>query len=120
MSVRIADIQVRVAREFGIPPETMTGHSLARKFSKPRQIAMYLARKLTDQSLPQIGRQFGYRDHTTVLHACRAVDGLRMRDDQMRARIAWVADELASGEWEKCNAAFLAEMQVQAALAGAL
>ena len=52
----------------------------ARQVARPRQVAMYLAKQLTTRSLPEIGRKFGGRDHTTVMHAVRKIDELRRED----------------------------------------
>jgi chromosomal replication initiator protein len=52
----------------------------ARAVARPRQVAMYLAKQLTPRSLPEIGRKFGNRDHTTVMHAIRRIDELRAVD----------------------------------------
>jgi chromosomal replication initiator protein len=67
----IAEIQAATCEQFGISRAEMLSSSRASKVSRPRQIAMYLARELTAESLPSIGRSFGGRDHTTVLHAWR-------------------------------------------------
>jgi len=56
----------------------------ARAVARPRQIAMYLAKQLTTRSLPEIGRKFGGRDHTTVMHAVRKVDELRSSDQLLQ------------------------------------
>ena len=53
----------------------------ARSVARPRQVAMYLAKQLTSRSLPEIGRKFGGRDHTTVMHAVKKVDELRDLDN---------------------------------------
>jgi chromosomal replication initiator protein len=55
----------------------------ARAVARPRQVAMYLAKQLTSRSLPEIGRKFGGRDHTTVMHAVRRIDELRQSDNTM-------------------------------------
>ena len=60
------------------PPRGCSGG--ARSVARPRQVAMYLAKQLTTRSLPEIGRKFGGRDHTTVMHAVRKVDELREHD----------------------------------------
>jgi chromosomal replication initiator protein len=73
---RISDIQAAVCAEFGIPMLEMVSQRRARAVARPRQVAMYLCKLLTPHSLPAIGRQFGGRDHTTVLHACRTIPGL--------------------------------------------
>jgi chromosomal replication initiator protein len=67
----IRDITQAACERFGLTPDELLSTSRAARVSWPRQIAMYLARELTDESLPAIGRQFGGRDHTTVLHAHR-------------------------------------------------
>jgi chromosomal replication initiator protein len=67
----VADIQVAACAQFGISSEELLGSARSPRIAWPRQLAMYLARELTDESLPAIGRSFGGRDHTTVLHACR-------------------------------------------------
>ena len=55
----------------------------ARQVARPRQVAMYLAKTLTSRSLPDIGRRFGGRDHTTVIHAVRKIEELRQTDSQI-------------------------------------
>ena len=55
----------------------------AREVARPRQIAMYLAKQLTPRSLPEIGRRFGGRDHTTVIHAVRQIEKLRASDSEI-------------------------------------
>ncbi len=67
----ILEIQAVTCRHFGLSPDELLSPTRSPRISWPRQIAMYLARELTDESLPAIGRQFGGRDHTTVLHACK-------------------------------------------------
>lgn len=78
--VRIDDILKIVSRHFKIPRTDILSSRRSRDVVRPRQIAMYLAKSLTSRSLPEIGRQFGGRDHTTVLHSVRKVEQL-MRDD---------------------------------------
>ena len=67
----VAEIQRATCELFGISGEELISSSRTPRVAWPRQVAMYLARELTGQSLPSIGRQFGDRDHTTVLHACK-------------------------------------------------
>jgi chromosomal replication initiator protein len=67
----VAEIQARTAEAFGISVDLLVSSSRAGAVAWPRQVAMYLARELTAQSLPAIGKAFGGRTHTTVLHACR-------------------------------------------------
>jgi chromosomal replication initiator protein len=78
--VTIEEIQKRVAEHFNIRVSDMHSARRSRSVARPRQIAMYLAKQLTTRSLPEIGRKFGGRDHTTVIHAVRKVDELRELD----------------------------------------
>jgi len=78
--VTIEEIQKRVAEHFNIRLSDMHSARRARAVARPRQVAMYLAKQLTARSLPEIGRKFGGRDHTTVMHAVRKVDELRATD----------------------------------------
>jgi chromosomal replication initiator protein len=78
--VTIEEIQKRVAEHFNIKLSEMTSARRARAVARPRQVAMYLAKQLTSRSLPEIGRKFGGRDHTTVMHAVRKVEELRSTD----------------------------------------
>jgi len=78
--VTIEEIQKRVAEHFNIRISDMHSARRARSVARPRQVAMYLAKQLTSRSLPEIGRKFGGRDHTTVMHAVRKVDELREHD----------------------------------------
>ena len=70
-AITVAEIQERTAEAFGISVDALLSSSRATAVAWPRQIAMYLARDLTSQSLPAIGHAFGGRNHTTVLHACK-------------------------------------------------
>ncbi len=79
--VTIEQIQKRVAVHFNIKLSEMSSARRARAVARPRQVAMYLAKQLTSRSLPEIGRKFGNRDHTTVMHAVRKVDELRTSDN---------------------------------------
>lgn len=75
-TVMVADIQREVAAFFRIPVAEMVSQRRARDVARPRQVAMYLAKKLTPKSLPDIGRRFGGRDHSTVIHAVKQVERL--------------------------------------------
>jgi chromosomal replication initiator protein len=68
----------------------------AREVARPRQVAMYLAKKLTPRSLPEIGRRFGGRDHTTVMHAVKRIDELRVADRELEADISHLSRILDS------------------------
>ncbi|MFI4990427.1 MAG: chromosomal replication initiator protein DnaA [Solirubrobacterales bacterium] len=76
----IGEIQAVVGKHFGLTEEELLSSSRSARVAWPRQLAMYLARELTDESLPAIGRHFGGRDHTTVMHACRRTSA-RIDDD---------------------------------------
>ena len=78
--ITIEDIQKRVAEHFNIRLADMHSARRARAVARPRQVAMYLAKQLTSSSLPEIGRKFGGRDHTTVMHAVKKVEQLRETD----------------------------------------
>jgi len=78
--VTIDEIQKRVAEHFNIRFSEMTSARRARSVARPRQVAMYLAKQLTTRSLPEIGRKFGGRDHTTVMHAVRKIEELKLSD----------------------------------------
>ena len=78
--VTIDEIQKRVAEHFNIKMAEMTSSRRARVVARPRQVAMYLAKQLTSRSLPEIGRKFGGRDHTTVMHAVKKIEELVVAD----------------------------------------
>ena len=78
--VTIDEIQKRVAEHYNIRLADMHSARRARAVARPRQVAMYLAKQLTSRSLPEIGRKFGGRDHTTVMHAVRKVEELKTID----------------------------------------
>jgi chromosomal replication initiator protein len=79
----IDEIQKKVAEHFNIRLADMHSARRARNVARPRQVAMYLCKQLTPRSLPEIGRKFGGRDHTTVLHAVRKVEELMSADSVM-------------------------------------
>ena len=74
MKVTIKNIKSVVADHYGITIKDMDSAKRSRNLVVPRQIAMYLCKEMTDNSLPQIGKEFGGRDHTTVLHACKKIN----------------------------------------------
>jgi chromosomal replication initiator protein len=79
--VTIEEIQKRVAEHYNIKLTEMHSARRARAVARPRQVAMYLAKQLTSRSLPEIGRKFGGRDHTTVMHAVKKVEELKSQDN---------------------------------------
>lgn len=84
---RIAEIKLVVARDARVHVRMMDDQSRRYCFSHPRQVAMYLARDMTNQSYPQIGRMFGNRDHTTVLYAYRKVCARMVSDEALRSKL---------------------------------
>ncbi len=78
--VTIDEIQKRVAEHYHMRLSEMSSARRARSVARPRQVAMYLSKQLTSRSLPEIGRKFGNRDHTTVMHACSRVTEIMGKD----------------------------------------
>ena len=78
--VNIEEIQKRVSQHFNVKMSDMSSARRSRTIARPRQVAMYLSKNLTSRSLPEIGRRFGNRDHTTVIHAVKKVEELREKD----------------------------------------
>ena len=85
--VRIDDILRTVSKHYGVNRGDLLSGRRNRSIVRPRQIGMYLAKLLTSRSLPEIGRRFGNRDHTTVLHAIRKIEQLMSDDTQLREEI---------------------------------
>jgi chromosomal replication initiator protein len=85
--VKIEDIQRVVARQYNVSRSDLLSSRRTANVVRPRQIAMYLAKTLTLRSLPEIGRRFGGRDHTTVLHAVRKIEGLVGQDNVLAEEI---------------------------------
>ena len=87
-------IQRAVAEEFGITLDDMVSKRRARAVARPRQVAMYLCKTMTKRSLPDIGRRFGGRDHTTVMHAVKRITSLMAEDAAFAARVKNVESKL--------------------------
>ncbi|EHI48474.1 chromosomal replication initiator protein DnaA [SAR116 cluster alpha proteobacterium HIMB100] len=81
--ITVDDIQKQVASHFHIRVADMFSARRSRQIARPRQIAMYLAKNLTSLSYPEIGRRFGNRDHTTIMHAVRKVEELMVTDTEL-------------------------------------
>ncbi len=81
--VTVEEIQRRVSEHYNIRLSDMIGPKRVRNFARPRQIAMYLAKHMTSRSLPEIGRRFGGRDHTTVMHGVKRIEELKSLDSQI-------------------------------------
>ena len=88
--ITIEEIQKKVAEHFNIRITDMHSPRRSRSVARPRQIAMYLAKKMTTRSLPEIGRRFANRDHTTVIHAVKTITRLRDKDEEMAKNIAQI------------------------------
>lgn len=86
--ISIDDIQRKVAEHYNIRLADMMGPKRARNVARPRQIAMYLSKQLTSRSLPEIGRRFGGRDHTTIMHGVRKIEELSIEDQSLAEDIA--------------------------------
>ena len=87
--VTIEEIQKKVAEYFNIRLSDMSSPRRARAVARPRQIAMYLSKQLTSKSLPEIGRTFGGRDHTTVMHAVNRIDELSIEDSLLSDAVSY-------------------------------
>ncbi len=85
--VRIEDIQKIVSQHYNVSRTDLLSARRTRTIVLPRQIAMYIAKSITPRSLPEIGRRFGNRDHTTVLHAVRKIEGLLKTDTKLGQEI---------------------------------
>jgi chromosomal replication initiator protein len=94
--VTIPMIQQQVAEYYSLDIQDFSAKKRTRAVSYPRQIAMYLARELTDSSLPKIGEEFGGRDHSTVMHACDKISSDLRADPQFRQVVDSIIDRIRS------------------------
>ena len=94
--ILIAEIQYRVARYYDLPVIEMKSSRRSHSVAHPRQVAMYLARHLTLRSLPEIGRRFGGRDHTTLIHAIKPSARRRAEGPDLDADIRAIEAELGA------------------------
>ena len=90
----IEKIQNVTSNFYSISLEEMLSQRRSRPLARPRQIAMYLAKKLTTRSLPEIGRKFANRDHTTVIHAVKKIDELIRKDNEIDRYITEIKKKL--------------------------
>ena len=90
----VEDVQEAVAQHFSLTSVDLRAKSNTRRIAEPRQIAMYLARDLTDSSLPQIGKAFGGKHHTTVLHSVRKIGKLAEQDPRTRALLKRLSESI--------------------------
>jgi len=90
-------VQTAVARKFNVSVDDLTGQKRNKEIVMPRQVAMYLARQLTDASLPCIGRAFGGRDHSTVLHSIEKVKQMMVSDPSVAQIVEQIISDITSG-----------------------
>lgn len=95
--ITIDEIQKMCAAHFRIDASEMRSQRRARAVARPRQVAMYLAKKLTPRSLPEIGRIFGGRDHSTVIHAVKTIEAMRIDNPELDADIRVLQRRLEGG-----------------------
>lgn len=95
--IKIEDIQRVVARQYNVSRSDLLSSRRTANVVRPRQVAMYLAKTLTLRSLPEIGRRFGQRDHTTVLHAVRKIEALALKDSDLNEEIKALRVNLLGG-----------------------
>ena len=88
--ITVDKIQNVVSNYFNIALSEMLSQRRSRPLARPRQIAMYLAKKMTSRSLPEIGRRFANRDHTTVIHAVKTITRISEQDDEMKKNISQI------------------------------
>ncbi|MQQ08525.1 chromosomal replication initiator protein DnaA [Epibacterium sp. SM1979] len=81
--ITVEEIQRKVSEYYNIRMSDIIGPKRLRSYARPRQVAMYLSKQLTSRSLPEIGRRFGGRDHTTVMHGVKRIEELRLIDGQI-------------------------------------
>jgi chromosomal replication initiator protein len=96
--LRLDDICRAVARQFGISMSQLRSRKQSRGVVLPRQCAMLLSRKLSGRSFEQIGRYFGGRDHSTVIHACRRLKGLIPQEADLRLNLSQIEASLTATE----------------------
>jgi chromosomal replication initiator protein len=93
--VSIENIQRAVCQEFGLTVPQLRSRNNSHPIAYPRQVAMYLAKELTMASLPQIGREFGGKHHTTVLHSINKISQLRQSDRHLNRLLNKLRDSLS-------------------------
>ncbi len=99
--ITISEVQSATCRAFGITREELLSASRSARLAWPRQVAMYLAREHTDASLPSIGAQFGGRNHTTVLHACKRASERIARDPEASSIVRDLTQRLFTGQADR-------------------
>jgi chromosomal replication initiator protein len=95
--VSMEDIQEAVSSRFHVKIADLKSRRRSKTLVHPRQIAMYLCRELTDASYPEIGRHFGGKDHTTIIHACRQITKVKEGDVTLNATLESLREEILRG-----------------------
>jgi len=95
--VSMEDIQEAVSARFHLKIADLKSRRRSKTLVHPRQIAMYLCRELTDASYPEIGRHFGGKDHTTIIHACRQITKAKDGDPTLNATLESLSEEILRG-----------------------
>ena len=93
-TINVETIQKLVASHFNLNIQEMLSQRRSRSLARPRQIAMYLAKQHTTNSLPDIGRKFSNRDHTTVIHAVKKIDELLKKDNEIRQSVSEIKKKI--------------------------
>ncbi len=93
--MRIEDIQRVVSKHYNVSKADLLSARRTRTAVRPRQIAMYLSKQMTPRSLPEIGRRFGNRDHTTVLHAVRKIEEMVNADRVLHDELEGLKRQIA-------------------------
>ncbi len=95
--ITVEDIQEIVATRFHVKVSDLKSKRRTKTLVHPRQVAMYLCRELTDASFPEIGRDFGGKDHTTIIHACKQIQKSQETDSVLKTTIASLKEEIGKG-----------------------
>ena len=93
--ITLEDVQEVVARRYQVKVSELKSKRRTKTVVYPRQIAMYLSRELTGASFPEIGREFGGKDHTTIMHACRRIEEAKEKDDSLRTTVEDLKNEIS-------------------------
>ena len=93
--IMLSQIDSAVCGRYGIPPTALKGSSQERRVARPRQVAYYLARRLTTNSFPALGLWYGQRHHTTIMHGIRNVERLMAETPLFAVEIATLREQLA-------------------------
>mgnify|MGYP000214221848 FL=1 len=92
--IPIDEIQSQVGKFYGVTVKEIKATKRTQDIVLARQVAMYLAREMTDNSLPKIGKEFGGRDHSTVLHAYNKIKNMLAQDDSLRIEIETIKNKI--------------------------